>query len=690
MTRPVAPTTRWWRSVLVLIALATFACDQPTEPDYVPLAERELAVNPTGVALSGVGATASFALVDSTGAFVPADSVTWFSLAPGLATIDAASGVVTAVAAGQVIIGARIDTVQVAYAVVTVSVPGDPLRSWVADTLSRPQLISVWGRSDSDIYAAGRGRFVYHFDGQEWRSLDTGGSQHLWDLVGLDSGTVFAVGPSTLLRYDGDEWTRSPTPYEPRIMAFWPTSATGGFAGDELGGIWRYNDSTWAREPAGVGGPQPAVWGRGPGDVYAGGSNKTVIHYDGATWTALGSDLDHGISHLWGTPTGDLFAGGAGGISRYDGSAWSPIGDQSVKALGGSSATDVWTLGTYGPAHYDGTDWADSIWYQLVPEVRYLDANVIVDFWVSPSGSVFGVGSDGALVTRIDGTWRFRRIGAGTQEVTGLWAAGPGNVLMVGASSAILAIQGGDTWKELCPATSGNRLSDIWAAAPDNVFAVGPDEGMLSLYHDGYCQTKSLIGQGDGTLTGIWGSAPDDVWVVGFPFTWKTGVIMLHFNGTSWRRTFTALSVTASLYDIWGSASDDVWTVGALDGHGGIWHNYGTGWVGAQVPEGDTLKAVWGTSREDVFAVGLSGRILHYDGISWSEMQSGTDADLYAVWGTAHTDVFAAGDLTVLHFDGHAWAPVDGAHPAYYRAIAGSSIGPVYFGAEGQIIEASR
>ena len=37
----------------------------------------------------------------------------------------------------------------------------------------------------------------------------------------------------------------------------------------------------------------------------------------------------------------------------------------------------------------------------------------------------------------------------------------------------------------------------------------------------------------------------------------------------------------------------------------------------------DNLESVWGSSGDDVFAVGGGGTILHYEGSAWSDMSSG-------------------------------------------------------------------
>ena len=72
---------------------------------------------------------------------------------------------------------------------------------------------------------------------------------------------------------------------------------------------------------------------------------------------------------------------------------------------------------------------------------------------------------------------------------------------------------------------------------------------------------------------------------------------------------------------------------------------------------------MWGTSSEDVFAVGENSLIVHFDGISWSVMDSGMTADFNALWVSSPTDVYVGGlprypdhpRGVVLHFDGRSW-----------------------------------
>lgn len=90
------------------------------------------------------------------------------------------------------------------------------------------------------------------------------------------------------------------------------------------------------------------------------------------------------------------------------------------------------------------------------------------------------------------------------------------------------------------------------------------------------------------------------------------------------------------------------------------------GWCVVDYPwDGDvTLASVWGSSANDVWAVGSRGTILHWDGSSWQPCTSGLDQTFRRVWGSGPNDVWAFSTLRgILHstgwVDGQAsWSPV--------------------------------
>jgi hypothetical protein len=106
-----------------------------------------------------------------------------------------------------------------------------------------------------------------------------------------------------------------------------------------------------------------------------------------------------------------------------------------------------------------------------------------------------------------------------------------------------------------------------------------------------------------------------------------------------------------NLWDIWGTSTDDLFAVGV----GEILHYDGTAWS-PMGPMGFNNQSygVWGSASDDVFAVGT--HILHYNGTGWSPMFYQDGMYLLDVWGNASDDVFAVdwGGI-ILHYNGTAW-----------------------------------
>lgn len=79
----------------------------------------------------------------------------------------------------------------------------------------------------------------------------------------------------------------------------------------------------------------------------------------------------------------------------------------------------------------------------------------------------------------------------------------------------------------------------------------------------------------------------------------------------------------------------------------------------AALPTKESLLAVWGSSRDDVWVVGDKGIILHFDGRGWKVSPSGTSKNLGGVHGSNPADVWVVGEGGItLHFDGNKWQEV--------------------------------
>jgi len=125
------------------------------------------------------------------------------------------------------------------------------------------------------------------------------------------------------------------------------------------------------------------------------------------------------------------------------------------------------------------------------------------------------------------------------------------------------------------------------------------------------------------------------------------------------------------LVDIWGTSTNNIYAVGDA---GTILHYDGISWSGINSGISYYLYGICGSSPTDVFAVGDGGTILHYDGMSWSTMSSGTSNLLESIWGSSPTDVFAVGDGgTILHYDGMSWSTMSSCTGHRLESIWGSS-----------------
>jgi len=139
-----------------------------------------------------------------------------------------------------------------------------------------------------------------------------------------------------------------------------------------------------------------------------------------------------------------------------------------------------------------------------------------------------------------------------------------------------------------------------------------------------------------------------------------------------------------SLQSLWGSSANDVYAVG--DG-GTILHYDGSQWTIMSTGTKDIMYGVWGSAANDVYAVAVKA-ILHYDGTDWTRLSFDIPGYLYGIWGTSSTDIFAVGEVgTILHYDGTDWYLMESNTRKPLQSIWGSSETDIFaVGYEGTII----
>ncbi|MDY6834696.1 MAG: hypothetical protein SVY53_07875 [Chloroflexota bacterium] len=310
------------------------------------------------------------------------------------------------------------------------------------------------------------------------------------------------------------------------------------------------------------------------------------------------------------------------------------------------------------------------------------------DVWGTSGTDVFALGHDWRLGTNVilhyDGSaWTPMQMDI-TEQLRGIWGSSPNNVFAAGLRSTILHYDG-SVWTPVYESTGSTaNLNAIWGSSPTDVFAVG--EGGIILHFNGTVWTQmdsGLPNRGAISLEAIWGTSSENVFVVGYDLGYDEKVnddgsrsyttvgprigLILHYDGETWT---TIASQPSILYSVWGSSSDNVFAVGE---DGTILHYDGDKW-NSMISDADSwLKGVWGSSPDNVFAVGYGGTILHYDGSVWARIELPEDITGYgfhAVWGSSASDIFFAGSCMYVPEDGiviaEPWGPSSGQSAVLY------------------------
>jgi hypothetical protein len=188
---------------------------------------------------------------------------------------------------------------------------GDAPRGNVRPVLEQlpAALLSVSGRSPTDVFAVGadaedgKGPLVLHYDGTDWRRLESGATGDLWwiSTAPVDGDFYLAGTDGQVLQLDPDTRAFTPrnTPGSHLLFGVWGSAADNLFAvgedpnnPDTSGVVWRFDGDAWTAQdlsgvrPGGIPGLLK-VWGRGPNEVYAVGRRAFAMRFDGESWSEI-------------------------------------------------------------------------------------------------------------------------------------------------------------------------------------------------------------------------------------------------------------------------------------------------------------------------------------------------------------------------------------------------------------------
>ena len=109
----------------------------------------------------------------------------------------------------------------------------------------------------------------------------------------------------------------------------------------------------------------------------------------------------------------------------------------------------------------------------------------------------------------------------------------------------------------------------------------------------------------------------------------------VHWDGINWELLripflFQGDSFYNPIYAVFAFNADDIWF-----GIGNLIHWDGTRYfpIGISSVFPSLVNKIWGSSSEDLYAVGNNGNIVHYNGQSWQRIESGTNLNIGDIWG---------------------------------------------------------
>lgn len=271
------------------------------------------------------------------------------------------------------------------------------------------------------------------------------------------------------------------------------------------------------------------------------------------------------------------------------------------------------------------------------------------------------------------GQWEAHSVPEFGSYLVGIWGSADDDVYVVGSQKNAVLHYNGSAWNEV-ETPSRTFLNAVWGSSAENIFAVGNQGPILHFNGSQWIEQETpLPTYPPSELYGVCGLNDSNIFAVGkYPRQVGSQIdksIILRYDGQRW---FQIDDPTLNeLYGI----SEVAGKLYAVGNQGTILvYDHQQRWTSMESGTTAFLTSVWGSSANNVFAVGGAGTILHFDGNNWSSMQSGTNVVLWHVWGSSPQNVYAVGSSgTLLHFDGQTWTILSTETTNILRGIWGSS-----------------
>lgn len=287
-------------------------------------------------------------------------------------------------------------------------------------------------------------------------------------------------------------------------------------------------------------------------------------------------------------------------------------GQTLMRSIWGSSTKNIytvgWDAGSLGDMfHFDGQKW------KIFQEI------------LTPYGGPLG---------RPFGLQRILGVDANNIWVVGRWSAD-----LPEQDSTLILHFNGQNWQS-APTVGGHPLQGIWGTSPDDIWAGGVKG---ALYHYDGVSWQQKQPPRPFWYNSFAGLSTNEVYALAYEYDAQgRGTRYLSmWDGVEWRilQSFTGLPRE-------GAPFGDI-ALFAVDGQlfsagNGVFRKIASGWEKLLSPAQTVFYGMHGTAADNLFLVGIHGRVYHYNGTDWDQL-----IDL-AFYGLSWYDVWTDGTETFI------------------------------------------
>jgi len=276
--------------------------------------------------------------------------------------------------------------------------------------------------------------------------------------------------------------------------------------------------------------------------------------------------------------------------------------------------------------------------------------NRLQGVWSISENDIFAVGRVGTIIRSDGAAWTVMDSKTNL-HLNAVWGSSSNNVYAVGQGGVIMHFNG-TVWSLSHLDSEGLELWSIWGSSASDIF-VGSDDKILHYNGSGWTEMALPI---EARITSIWGFSSNEVYAA------DIAQKILRYDGTSWSVFKEFQGGDTLLWALWGMSGSDLYTGGySIFGNDFLFHYDGSDWT-LQDDVNETVSAIWGSSADNVYAVGYVGYIMHYDGSSWKD-ESRYRIDYRAINGTSANNIYVVGDFGIIdHNDGSGWQLQNGTY----------------------------